>query len=90
MKELPPLPPGMGPHEFGKSVMKWGSRDEDARRRIQTLTREELIDGGVTIEAAIGWRDLYLRELILHPWNPSAAGRAELMQRAADLLGVER
>jgi hypothetical protein len=38
---------------------------------------------------AEAWRDFYRNELALNPENPSAAGRAELMQRAAELLTGE-
>jgi hypothetical protein len=33
------------------------------------------------------WREFYETELRRNPRNPSAAGRAELMQRAVELLG---
>jgi len=82
-----PLPPGMTAPEFGQDVMKWGTGDDAARARMQTLTREELEERGVTKEMAEGWRDLYQRVKLHNPGNPSAQGRAELMQKAVDLLG---
>ncbi|ETX08007.1 DUF4951 domain-containing protein [Candidatus Entotheonella palauensis] len=60
--------------------------DEAARARIRTLTREELTQAGLTLEMAEAWRDFYLLELDRNPRNPSATGRAELMQQAAELL----
>lgn len=72
--------------EFGKRIMRWGMGDDAARARIRTLTREELAQAGLTQEIAEAWRDFYRHELARHPRNPSAAGRAELMQRAVELL----
>lgn len=82
-----PLPPGMDTSEFGHDVMKWGTGDEAAQSRIQTLTREELESNGVTKEMAEKWRDFYKQVKLETSNNPSAGGRAELMQRAVDLLG---
>ena len=67
--------------------MQWGTEDDAARARIGTLTREELEQVGLTQEMAVAWREFYLRELARNPRYPSAAGRAELMQRAVELLG---
>ena len=82
----PPTPRGMTLREFGVRVMRWGTGDDAARERIRTLTREELAQVGLTQEMAAAWRDFYRQELDRNPRNPSAAGRAELMQRAVDLL----
>jgi hypothetical protein len=43
----------------------------------------------IDAEIAMIWRDLYLREKARNSSNPSAAGRAELMQRVIDLIGQE-
>lgn len=77
----------MSLREFGNKVMRWGSRNEAARERIATLTKEELQAAGVTREIAEAWRDFYRHEMKRMPDNPSAAGRADLMQRAVELLG---
>ncbi len=82
----PPTPRGMTLREFGTRVMRWGTGDDAARARVRTLTREELTQGGLTPEMAEAWRDFYLHELARNPRNPSAAGRAALMQRAVALL----
>ena len=66
--------------------MKWGTGDVAARARIGTLTRAELQNAGVTAELARQWRDFYLEEAQRSPTNPSARGRADLMQRALELL----
>lgn len=67
--------------------MKWGTGDEAARARIQTLTKEELERAGITKEMAASWRDFHRQVKAANPGNPSAEGRAELMQRAYELLG---
>ena len=72
---------------FGRRVMQWGTGDDAARARIRTLTREEIEEAGLTQEMAEAWRNFYRQELARNPRNPSAAGRAELMQRAVELLG---
>jgi hypothetical protein len=66
--------------------MRWGSGHAEARARIQTLTRSELEQAGVTRSMAEQWRDFYRNEMVRNPNNPSAAGRADLMQRAVELL----
>jgi hypothetical protein len=82
----PALPPSTSTlREFGE-LMKWGRGHATARARIATLTRQELVDAGVTPQIATEWRDFYVNIARLQPSNPSAAGRAELMQRAVDLL----
>ena len=58
--------------------------------RISTLTREELERVGLTREMAEAWRDFYRYESARNPRSPSAAGRAELMQRAVELLTSTR
>ena len=86
----PPIPASCANlREFGVKVMRWGTGSAAARARIATLTREDLEQAGVTRAMAEAWRDFYRIELSLNPDNPSAAGRAELMQRAADLLAGE-
>ena len=54
--------------------------------RMNTLRREALARAGLTREMVEAWRDFYRHELARNPRNPSAAGRAELMQRAVELL----
>ena len=85
---LPPPPTlrGITLREFGTRVMRWGTGNAAARARIRTLTREELERAGLTREMAEAWRDFYRNEFARNPRNPSAAGRAELMQWAVELL----
>jgi hypothetical protein len=72
--------------QFGSEVMRWGTGDAEALARIDSLTREELQQAGVTRDIALQWRNFYRSELVRNPDNPSAAGRAELMAAAARLL----
>jgi hypothetical protein len=55
---------------------------------MQTLTREELERSGVTKEMAETWRDFYKGIKDANPGNPSAAGRADLMQKTVDLYSI--
>jgi hypothetical protein len=83
----PPLPPEVKTmSEFGSRVMKWGTGHDAARARIGCLTHAELEANGVTREVAEVWRDFYRNEMLRNPSNPSAAGRAKLMQKAIELL----
>ena len=79
------LPPGMTPAEFGQR-MKWGRGNDEARQRISTLSAEELLDIGLTVEQATNWVIAYEAVSRLMPDNPSATGRAELLRHAARLL----
>lgn len=79
------LPAGMTPAEFGQR-MQWGRGSADAERRIESLTVEELNVLGLTVEQANHWAMAYDAVGRLMPRNPSAAGRAALMRRAAQLL----
>ena len=58
-------------------------------RVLQSLNRQELMTAGVTLQMAREWCDFYRQELVRNSANPSAAGRADLMQRAVELLGGE-
>jgi hypothetical protein len=69
--------------------MRWGTGDAAARERVESLTREELEQAGVTRQIAKAWWDFYRAEVLRNPRNPSARGRADLMQQAADLLSGE-
>ncbi len=83
---VPPIPKGVQSlQEFGISVMKWGNGAAGARARMKTLTRAELKRAGVTRDMAEQWRDFYRGE-VERTGNPTAAGRVELMGRAAELL----
>src|SRR4051794_5164970 len=82
------LPAGVTPSEFGERI-QWGRGSQDAIRRIQTLTVDELIQLGLTNEAASQWAIAYEAVVRFMPSNPSAAGRAALMRHAANLLSGE-
>ena len=84
---VPQTPSNTTVGQFGRDIMKWGTGDAEARARAATLTREELERAGVTRQIAEAWRDFYKEVVKQIPNNPSAAGRADLMQRALELLG---
>ncbi len=62
------------------------SGDAAAEARIQTLREQELRDEGITADIAEGWRLFFLGVIKETPSNPSAEGRALLMQHARTLL----
>jgi hypothetical protein len=66
--------------------MAWGTGDDEARARRDTITLDELESMGMTVEIAEIWRDFYRGAKASNPGNPSAQGRAELMERARALL----
>jgi hypothetical protein len=76
--------------KFGRRVMRWGTGNAAARARISTLTRAELERAELTREMAEAWCDFYRYEMVRNPRNPSAAGRAELMQRVVEILQEKR
>jgi hypothetical protein len=66
--------------------MAWGTGDDEARVRMRTISRAELESMHMTAEIAEIWRDFYRRVKNANADNPSAEGRAELMERARRLL----
>ena len=66
--------------------MNWGSGDADALAQIPRLTRDRLIRDGVTQDIAKAWAKFYRNEVLRRLQNPSARGRAALMEAAARLL----
>lgn len=87
MDRLPPpaTPGGMKLPQFG-DVMGWGGNSAEAVARIPQLTREYLVRNGVTRQMAQEWARFYRNEMLRNPGNPSAPGRAQLMEAAAELL----
>lgn len=82
----PDIPAGITRNEFGARIMRWGPGNDSARERRATLTQGKLERAGVTLAMAQEWRDFCLSEMRRVPNNPSAAGRADLMPRAVELL----
>lgn len=72
--------------QFGKQVMKWGEGPEGAKTAIQNLTKQQLVDGGVTKEIALKWQQFYANEFARNSNNLTAKFREELMRKAIDLL----
>ncbi|HEY1014006.1 MAG TPA: DUF4951 domain-containing protein [Herpetosiphonaceae bacterium] len=83
---VPAIPCGLTLACFGQRVLCWSTGSEAARRRIASLTREELLGHGVTCAMAAAWRDFYLNEIARNPRNPSAPGRVDLLRRVVALL----
>ena len=83
---IPKVPSGMDVAKFGQQVMQWGTGSESARERISTITHNELVRNGVTLDMAREWVKFYVNETLRNPNNPSAQGRAELMQHVVKLL----
>ncbi len=81
-----PLPEGTETlRQLGK-LMKWGTGNDAARRGKMGLSLSELLADGMTPEIAEAWRVFYSEVAARNPDNPSAEGRAELMERVLDLL----
>lgn len=81
----PPPPPGKSLSEFGE-LMKWGRGDAAARNAIRSLDPSKLRDAGLTSSLAQRWANFYRGIKANNPKNPSAQGRSELMDAAADAL----
>ena len=66
MPPVPALPEGMTLAYFGQQVMRWGSGDDQAVTRIETITALELAAAGVTVEMAENWRAWPAVENLIH------------------------
>jgi hypothetical protein len=57
---VPPFPQRFRSlNDFGENGMKWGTSDSAALARVETLTREELVNIGVTLGMANAWAEFY-------------------------------
>ena len=84
---LPPLPDGaQNLSDFGHRIIQWGRGDADALARIGNLSADDLRAEGMTPELAGQWRDFYVAVKARNPGNPSAGGRAALMDWIYQLL----
>lgn len=66
--------------------MRWGRFDDEARAAIGTLDKQQLMEVGMDRSLAEAWRDFYHDVKAWDPANPSAAGRADLMDWVAHML----
>lgn len=81
------FPPGITtPAEFGQCVMKWGVGPTGAKQAMQHLTKEQLVNVGVTKQIAENWRKFYDDEFACNPKNLTEKYREQLMRKARDLL----
>ena len=74
----------MTPSQFGKVL--WGRGAVGAQRRMNTVTREELVKIGVDCELAKFWRDRYAAEVKRRRGLPTSAVRVQLMEKCLQLL----
>jgi len=75
MSTPPPTPPGMTRAAFGKAL--WGTGSDEARRRLETITREELDALGMTCQLAEQWHDFYREQSIRRRGLPTAEIRKD-------------
>ncbi len=71
---------------FGQNVMGWGRGSAEAVAQIGKLSADKLREAGVTVQMAQKWVDFYANEVARNANNPSAAGRAELMNHVVQIL----
>ena len=87
----PQVPPdslfGRSFQEFGRDVIGWGTGAEGANARAQSITLQELQQGGVTAAQAQAARDFYAGVLARNRGNATADARVRLMDRILQLLG---
>ena len=71
--------------EFGHRL--WGTGPEDARRRRDEMTREELEQIGLTRELAGSWRGFYQLQMKRQRGLPTSSIRVQLLEKCLELLG---
>jgi RHS repeat-associated protein len=81
--QMPKAPESL--QRVGRSI-NWGQGEQGALNRIQTLTRQEVINSGVTRAEAEAAREFYRGAAKADPLNKTAPVRAELMQKVVDFL----
>jgi hypothetical protein len=59
--------------------MQWGTHDQGAIDRIETITLDHLRRYGATLELMKEWLTFYQCEFSRNPFNPSVVGRVQLM-----------
>jgi hypothetical protein len=75
----------MSPAQFGESL--WGTGPEDAQRRLNEITRQELEHIGLTLELARKWRDFYMIQTQRQRGLPTSSIRVQLLEKCLELLG---
>jgi len=87
----PQVPPdslfGRSFQDFGRDVLGWGKGAPGAAARAQSITMQELQQGGVSAAQAQAVRDFYAGVLARNPGNAAAAARVQLADRILQLLG---
>ncbi len=86
----PQVPPdslfGRPFESFGRDVIGWGTGAKGATERAQSITAQQLQQGGVTATQAQAARDFYAGVLARNSGNAAAAARVKLMDQILQLL----
>jgi hypothetical protein len=84
MPTLPSVPPGLTPSEFGQRL--WGTGPEDARERLNNITREDIVRLGLTRDLVRQWRDFYQLQAKRGRGLPTSLVRIQLLDKCLELL----
>lgn len=84
MSAIPPIPQGLTASEFGDRL--WGTGPNEARERLSRLTREELLELGLTYNLARQWRNFYDVQSKRRRGLPTSLERVKLLERCMELL----
>jgi hypothetical protein len=84
MSSIPPVPPGITLSAFGEQL--WGTGPEAAKQRLAEITREELVQLGLTCGIARLWRNFYQQQAMRVRGLPTSAIRVQLLEKCLILL----
>ena len=84
MATIPPVPHGMTVSEFGDRL--WGTGPDEADSRLGQITRDKLLDLGLTYEMAKDWCDFYDQQSKRKGGLPTSLVRVKLLARCMELL----
>jgi hypothetical protein len=65
----------------------WGTGPQGAIERLETISRQELEQLGLTYEIAKLWRDFYFDQTTRGRGMPTSSKRIELFNKCLQLLG---
>lgn len=81
---IPATPNNMSLPAFGQGVIGWATGEEGAKQRLQSVEKQDIASfkkQGVTLVMLQEWQAFYENEQKRNPCNPTAAYRAQLMQK---------
>jgi RHS repeat-associated protein len=81
--QMPKVPSSL--QRVGRAI-NWGQTEQGAINRIQSLTRQEVVNSGVTRAEAEAARDFYKQVFKADTLNKTAQAREELMQKVIDFI----